>query len=312
MTNGPLPPPEPEPASAPEPAPASVLACCSTVYGSPLVELLVGDSLHPGGLESTRHLLEASKLRPGARLLDAGCGLGASSRLAAAEFGLVVDAVDASGNVLARLGARPTTERIRWREADLLALPYPAAVFDGALVECVLSTVPRAAALGELSRVLRPRGTLLLSDVVVAGDAIPALAEHRLLGAALCVTDAWRPGELEAQLRAAGFTIERRWDLTASILTLVDRVEARIGFATAAVRDLGLDLAVLAGGGSEDLDALRPEQAHRLADEIRSAVRRGELRYVAVVARAGDLHHGRSSVSERTASSAEPPQTLRQ
>ena len=308
MTDTPF--PRAEPAGAPAPAPASVLACCSTVYGSPLAELLVGDSLHPGGLQSTRHLLEASKLRPGARLLDAGCGLGASSRLAAAAFGLTVDAVDASRNVLARLEARPTTERIRWVEADLLALPYPAAAFDGVLAECVLSTVPRATALDELARVMRPGGMLLLSDVVVAGDSIPALADHQLLGAALCVTDAWRPGELEALLRAAGFTIERRWELTRSILALVDRVEARIGFAAVAARDLGLDLAVLAGEGADGPDAFRPEQAHRLANEIRSAVRRGDLRYVAVVARAGGQRRGRSSVSKHTASSAERPQAV--
>ena len=278
-------------------------ACCSAVYGSPLAELVVGDSLHPGGLESTRQLLSASKLRPGARLLDAGCGPGSSSRLAATEFGLVVDAIDSSREVLARARSRPTTGRIRWHQADLLALPYPAATFDSVLAECVLSTVSRPTALAELRRVLRPGGRLLLSDVEVAGDPLPALEAHQLLGAVLCVTSAWRAGELEARLPAAGFVIERRWDRTESIFALIDQVEARIDLATIAMRDLGLNLAALVGETAGGSDSLRPERAHRLADELRAAVRRGELRYVAVVARTRDRDRHRPAVGERQAAS---------
>lgn len=300
---------------APAASPGGILACCSAVYGSPLAELVVGESLHPGGIERTRQLLAASRLSPGERLLDAGCGLGASSRLAAAEFGLVVDAVDARAEVLARAEGRPVSGRIRWSQADLLGLPCRTASFDGVLAECVLSTVPRQAALAEIRRVLRPGGQLLLSDVEVSGDPIPALEDHRLLGAALCLADAWRAGEFEALLPAAGFAIEHRWDWTESILALVDRVEARISLATAAARDLGLDLGVLAGekAGEKagDSGLLQPERAHRLADDIREAVRRGDLRYVAVVARTLGHRHGRRSVSGRTARWVEPPQTVR-
>jgi arsenite methyltransferase len=264
---------------------AGALACCSALYGSPLAELVVGSSLHPGGLESTRQLLSAATLRPGARLLDAGCGPGASSRLAATEFGLLVDAVDRGRDVLTRAERRPTTGPIRWREADLLALPYPAATFDAVLAECVLSMVSRPAALAEFRRVLRPGGRLLLSDVEVAGDPLPALGAHQLVGSVLCVANAWRTGELEARLPAAGFVIERRWDWTEYIVALIDQVAARIGLITAAMRDLGLKLAALVGETVGDSDSLWREQAQRLADELRAAVRRGELRYVAVMAR---------------------------
>ncbi len=270
-------------------SPTAVAACCSTVYGDPLAQLIVGESLHPGGLESTRHLLVAAKLPPGTRLLDAGCGLGASSRLAATEFGLHVDGVDASGEAIARAAARERPMRVRWLQADLLDLPYADATFDGVLAECVLSAMDRERALAELRRVMRPHGQLIMSDVEVGDDPIPALNDHRILGAALCVTDAWRSSELESRLDAAGLTIERRWDRTDSILTFIGRVEARIGLATIAARDMGLDLAVLAGvGGPNDSAAIGPEVAHLLAEQVRDAVRRGDLRYFAIVARAGD------------------------
>lgn len=266
---------------------AAVVACCSALYGSPLIELLVGESLHPGGLRSTRELLRASRLRPGDRLIDAGCGVGASSRVAADEFGLMVDGIDASAGALTRARERESAGRIRWTEADLAALPFAEAAFDGALAECVLSTVGRRGVLTELRRVLSSGGRLVMSDVEVGVAAIPALANHPLLGAALCVNEAWRPGELEAVLPETGFVLERRWDRTASIITLIDRVEARVGLAAVALRDLGLDLAALGGvAGPLGPQAAMPLAARRFADDVRTAVGRGDLRYFAVLAHA--------------------------
>jgi hypothetical protein len=138
--------------------------------------------------------------------------------------------------------------------------------------------------LAELARVTRPRGVLLLSDVEVRPSAVPELAEHQLLGAALCVTDAWRPGELEARLPAAGFRIRRHRDLSRSILALVDRAEARIGLAIVAARDMGLDPTQLFRSAMTMSPGLDAGRVRELADGVRAAVRRGDLRYVGVEA----------------------------
>ncbi len=263
-----------------------MVACCSSLYGSPLAELIVGESFHPGGLASTRELLTASGLRPGARLLDAGCGLGASARLAAAAFGLQVDAVDASAAVIARAANREQSTRVRWQTADLVALPFEAETFDGVLAECVLSTTSRVPALAELYRVLKPDARLLLSDVETEPAAVSALATHPILGAALCVADAWRMDEFEALVAEAGFVLEQRWDRSASILELIDRAEARIGLAAIATRDLGINLAALGGlVASPGFDGLGPADARRLANDIRDAVDRGDLGYFAAIVR---------------------------
>ncbi|MEK6720968.1 MAG: methyltransferase domain-containing protein [Chloroflexota bacterium] len=270
-----------------EPARA-VVACCSTIYGSPLAELLVGDSFHPGGLEGTRDLLRSSRIAPGARLLDVGCGLGASAQVAATEFALRVDGVDASGPVIARAMARAGDARVHWSTASLPDLPFEGGTFEAVLAECVLSTVDRPAALTEVARVLRPGGTLLLSDVEVEGEPIPELG-HWIIGAALCVTDAWRPGEIEARLPEAGFRITGRWDRSASILALIDRVEARLAVVRLAARDLGLDIASLIGPVIQGSDGMpTPELARDVIDAVRAAVRDGTLRYTAVIAIAGD------------------------
>lgn len=262
-----------------------VRACCSTVYGSPLAELLVGESLHPGGLAGTRALLGAARLAPGSRLLDVGCGLGASTVMAADRFGLRVEGVDASAAAIDRARERAGDAPVRWTMASLPELPYADASFDAVLAECVLSTVERPAALTELRRVLRPDGTLLLSDVEVDGDPIPELG-HRILGAALCVTDAWRPGEIERSLPTAGFAVTERSDQSSSIIDLVDRIEARIVVVRAAARDLGLDLAALLGPTLEPADELpTPELGRAIIEAVRTAVGDGRLRYTTVIAR---------------------------
>lgn len=264
---------------------AELAACCSAVYGSPLAEMLVGPSLHPGGLESTRALLRAAALPRGATLLDAGCGLGASAHVAEDEFGLRVEAVDASAAVVARAEARDPGD-VAWRQGDLLALPSDDGTFDGVLAECVLSTVPREAALAEIRRVTHRGGVLALSDVATSGPAPTAIAGG-LLGVALCVGDAWRPDELEARLEAGGFALERRWDRSESVIELVDRIEARLRVALAVARDSALDLTGLAAlAGPGPVLAGGPESARRLAEDVRDAVRGGELGYFAAIARA--------------------------
>ena len=224
----------------------AVAACCANLYGHPLAEMLVGRSLHPGGLTATRALLDAAHLAPGDRLLDVGCGLGESARVAASAFGLRVDAVDASGSIVERASSRAGGTRVRWTVAALPDLPFEDASFDAVLAECVLSTVDRPAALAEIARVLRPGGTVLLSDVETDGSPSAGL-EHRVVGAALCVTDAWRPGEIDRTFAAAGLHITQRWDRSESIIELVDRIEARLSVVDLAARDLGLDLSTLLG-----------------------------------------------------------------
>ena len=275
------------PSSRPQLTAAPFGSCCTLLYDNPLMELLVGSSWHPGGLAGTRLLLDAAALAPGGRLLDAGFGLGASARLAATDYCLRVDAVDASAQLVERAAAGHS-ERIRWRHADIMAIPDAAGTYDAVLAECVLSIVARDSALAEIRRVTRDGGRLLLSDVEVRRP-IPELADLGPLGAAFCVSDAWQAGELDALLPAAGFAINQRWDRSGSISALVDRIEARARLLTLAARDLGLDIATIApmaiAPGVASV-AVEPAAIRRLGGIVRAAVKRGDLRYVAVMATA--------------------------
>ena len=105
------------------------------------------------------------------RLLDAGCGRGerlADRRRALPETalsGIERDEINAAAALQCCPGAEIAT-------GDVCALPWGDGAFDAALCECTLSLIDAPeACLAELFRVLRPGGTLLLSDLCTAAPA---------------------------------------------------------------------------------------------------------------------------------------------
>lgn len=181
-----------------------------------------------------RALPPAAGRRP--RALDAGCGTGALAAVLG-DLGYVTHGLDLSPAMLA--GARRRLPGAALARGDLEALPYPDDAFDA--VVCggsTLSFVPAPArAVGELGRVLRPGGRLvlevehawsldlgwtLLSSLagdplgygLAPGEALRLLARRPGRG---CLVD--YPGygrlrlftrrELAAMLAGAGLTVER-------------------------------------------------------------------------------------------------------
>lgn len=126
------------------------------------VRRATGGAIRPGGLALTDRALDLLPFAAGARLLDCGCGAGATlSRLAAAGFRAAGCDISA---VLAAEAAGCVPGRALRAEAG--ALPFAPAVFDGVFGECVLSALDRPeAALEEIARVIVPGGYLVVSDL---------------------------------------------------------------------------------------------------------------------------------------------------
>lgn len=264
-------------------ASSAIEACCANLYGHPLVELIAGQSFHPGGLASTRRLLDAAGFPSGSRILDAGCGLGGSARLAASEFGLVVDACDVSGAAIRRAKALAdgAGAGVQFVEASVLGLPYRDGRFAGVLAECVLSTTTKRPALAELRRVTASGGTLLVTDVTAKEDVVAAGP----LADVLCLTGAWQPGELEEIATLSGFEIVNAWDDTASISELLDRLEARIGLLTTLTRVLA-NTEPLAERMWGQISIADPRRIAAAFHDARRLVSDGRIGYRAVLARA--------------------------
>lgn len=137
--------------------------------GKPTVEMLnLVDQLHAGGLQSTKAQAELAGLARGMRVLDAGCGVGGSSRFLAQTFGCQVDAIDLTPDFVAaaaRLNTLCGLERlISVRQGSVTELPFEDRTFD--LVWCqnvTMNVADKQGMFAEAYRVLVPGGRYTIS-----------------------------------------------------------------------------------------------------------------------------------------------------
>ena len=127
---------------------AALKACCAAVYGQEWLSLLVGESLHPGGLELTHHLGTRLQLGPADRVLDIACGTGTTSVFLAREFGCYVTGVDYGAEQIERATAAATSagvaDQTAFKVGDAEALPFDDGSFTAVVCECAFCTFPSA------------------------------------------------------------------------------------------------------------------------------------------------------------------------
>ncbi len=134
------------------------------LYESDILRLATGDTLRPGGFFLTDLGVKGCDFLPGARVLDVGCGSGATVERLASLYQLQAIGLDPSERLL-ELGNKnnPDLNLIRGRGEDL---PFPVNYLDGVLAECTLSVMEDLdQVLKEIFRVLRPGGWLIINDV---------------------------------------------------------------------------------------------------------------------------------------------------
>ena len=137
---------------------AQELWACSAIRG------VMGGTVHPGGLELTERGVRLLQLAVGSRILDVGCGTGASVACLRDRLGLDAVGIDPSAQMRAGGPGLPLypgrAERI----------PFETGSMDAAMMECCFHLTTPEQALQELWRVLRPGGKLLLSDLYPRTD----------------------------------------------------------------------------------------------------------------------------------------------
>lgn len=206
-------------------------------YASRAARVLLGATAHPGGTALSRHVLDRLDLPVGSLVADLACGRGTTLDLMA-DRGLLGIGVD--------LQARHPRSVL----GDAQALPLRTAAYDGAVVECSVSTfADPGLALAELRRVLRPGGRWVLTDIVLRRD----LADPEVVAAVDRLTTARSLAGYVTLAEAAGLVVTTQEDRHADALALVRRLRRRLPWSAqvracqAAVRDRTLGYALLAG-----------------------------------------------------------------
>ena len=165
--------------------------------------------------EAKRRMLELLDLRDGLAVLDAGCGTGDDVLVLAGRVAPSGRAVglDLDETLLAEARTRAARSALpaRLDLGDLHALPYPDGTFDRCRCERVLHHLADPGrALGELVRVTRPGGRVVVGDSdageLIIGGADPGVSEAiaRCAGATRRAATRRLGRELGSRFRAAG------------------------------------------------------------------------------------------------------------
>jgi phosphoethanolamine N-methyltransferase len=187
------------------------------------------DFVSPGGREVAVELIETMALAPGSRVLDVGCGLGGSAFLMARDFGLQVDGIDLSRNMLAlaerKLVANGLSDRVRLHWGDCLELDS-ADQYDAIYSRDVFLHIADKTLLFErLHAAMRPGGKLLFSDYCCGpkpwSDDFDAYVQDR--GYSLHTTE-----EYARFISGAGFEQVTADDWTERFISILEAEEARI------------------------------------------------------------------------------------
>jgi ubiquinone/menaquinone biosynthesis C-methylase UbiE len=178
-----------------------------------ILELRAADAQQRAMLDS---YLSEIDFRPGARVLEIGCGTGSVTRVLADRPG-VTEAVGidpspvfiSKAQELAGAGANLTFE-----QGDGRSLRFADADFNAAVVHTTLCHVPQPdRVLAEAFRILRPGGTLAVYDgdyatvTVALGESDPLQDCIEAVKAAF-INDLWLVRRLPALLRSVGFEVE--------------------------------------------------------------------------------------------------------
>ncbi|NOK21167.1 methyltransferase domain-containing protein [Corallococcus carmarthensis] len=136
--------------------------------------------------QDTRAVLRRTGLKPGDRVLDAGCGPGGIAELMAelvGEGGHVTGLDSHEGRVAEARARNAHRAHLTFLQADVRATGLPPDAFDYTWSQYVFEYLPdRHVALAELIRVTRPGGRVVVSDIDGLGLQNWPFPEHLRAG----------------------------------------------------------------------------------------------------------------------------------
>jgi len=209
-----------------------VAGCCADLYELPAVRWLLDGQLHPGGRELTLRAARLAGIGAGTRVLDVASGAGTTALLVAGELGAEVIGVERGDGAVAQARTAAADAgldgAVSFVAADATSLPLDDASVDAILCECSLCLFEdKPTAVSEMARVLRPGGIVVIADVTVEPDALPAKLRTAAARVA-CVADALPLDGYASLLRDAGLDVDCQEEHREAVAAMADRVESRL------------------------------------------------------------------------------------
>jgi ubiquinone/menaquinone biosynthesis C-methylase UbiE len=179
------------------------------------VDLAPVDEFHTGGREATVALAAQMAIAPGSDLLDIGCGIGGPSRFFAEAYGCRVTGIDLTEEFVRTAEALARRvglgDRVSYRQASALALPFEPETFDGAYMMHVgMNIEDKRALFAEIRRVLKTGGVLAIYDVMRTGEGELSYPVHWAASSQTSFVS-W-PEDYRRALEAAGFHVRKQRD----------------------------------------------------------------------------------------------------
>ena len=256
-------------------------SCCAMLYQLDPVRLLLGDTLHPGGLDLTAHLCQLLDIGTDGLLLDVACGPGTGTMAVARTLACRAVGVDLGHENITEASRRAVEtqadRRVSFLCGDAEGLPFQSECFDAVLCECSMSLFPdKGRGVGEMARLLRPGGKLGLSDVTVEPGCLPEELKGNL-GRILCLADALPVQGYRELLFADGLVLVQEEDASPSMLGMLEGIEAKL-----AIFNLAL------GPRADEASAGVLPRVRSVLQEVKALVSKGDIGYRLFVAEKRD------------------------
>jgi ubiquinone/menaquinone biosynthesis C-methylase UbiE len=173
------------------------------------------DEFHTGGRQATIEFAAQIDLTPDMHLLDVGCGIGGPSRFFAQEHGCRVTGIDLTPDYVRTAAALARrvglADRVAYRQASALALPFEPETFDGAYMMHVgMNIEDKPGLFAEVRRVLKAGGVFAIYDVMLTGEGELSFPVHWAANSDTSFA-AW-PEDYRRALEAAGFQVRKQRD----------------------------------------------------------------------------------------------------
>ena len=209
----------------------------NTSYGNFETQLLAdirsetyGEDLGQTGwmtADEMRGFIRLLKIKPSFHVLEVGCGSGGAALFLSCGTGCRITGIDINAKGIRNANRLAARNKLRnqasFRRADCSRkLPFVDNCFDALICNDVMCHVPhRAEVLADWLRILKPGARMLFTDALVITGLISneEIATRSMIGNYFFLP----VGENERLIRAAGFALLRRYDLTPACTTTATR-----------------------------------------------------------------------------------------